>query len=117
MTRMGIARITVGLSGAEPGLGAKIFGAPADEMTTTARLLSRFFAIRQVALGSWILAMRDASGRDRRRCVQVNLAVDAVDLIAVTPLFARKGLRRTAAMAAFLAGSATLAWLQILEGT
>ena len=115
MTRMGVARISVGLSGANPSLGAKIFGAPTDQVTPVARLLARFFTIRNVALGTWVLTMRDADGRDRRRCVQINLAVDTADLVAIVPVLARQGMRRTAVMSALLAGSAILGWLQILD--
>jgi hypothetical protein len=115
MTRMGVARISVGLSTVNPNVGAKIFGAPADQVTTTTRLLARFFAIRNIVLGSWVLTMRDANERDRRRCAQLNLAVDAADLAAIIPVFARKDMRRTATMAALLAASATLGWLQILD--
>jgi hypothetical protein len=115
MTRMGVARISVGLSGVSPSLGAKIFGAPPDQVTTTARMLARFFSIRQVVLGTWVLSMRDANNGNRRRCVQLNLAIDIADLAAILPLFARREMRRTAAMAALLAASATLGWLQILD--
>lgn len=115
MTRMGAARVVVGLAGVQPNLGAKIFGAPPEDVNHTTRYVARLFAIRNIVLGSWVLSMRRATGADLRRCVTLNLAVDAADLIAIAPVFARRGLRRTAAMSALLAVSATLGWLQILE--
>lgn len=114
LTRMGSARILVGLSTVKPDVGAKVFGAPPEEVTASARLLGRLFAIRNITLGAWVLSMRRASGDDLRRCVMLNLAVDAADLLAIAPVFARRGLRRTAAISAVLATSATLGWLQIL---
>lgn len=115
VTRMGGARIAVGLTGVRPDVGARIFGAPLEEITPITRLLARFFAVRNIVLGSWVLTMRAAKGGDLRRCVQLNLAVDVADLAAITPLLARARLRRTAVMAAVLATSAILGWRQILE--
>jgi hypothetical protein len=115
MTRMGVARIVVGLSVAQPDLGARIFGAPPEDVNATARLLARLFAIRNITLGAWALTMRNAKGSDLRRCVTLNLAVDSADLVAIAPAIARRGLRRAAAMSALLAANATLGWLQILN--
>ncbi len=115
LTRMGIARIAVGLAGVDPGLGAKIFGAPPEQVTPAARLLARFFTIRNIALGAWVLRIRDAGAEDQRRCAQVNLAVDAADLVVTLPSIFTKDLRRTAIMSSFLAAQATLAWVQVLQ--
>ena len=46
--------------------------------------------------------------------LRVTWLADA-DLAAILPMFARAGMRRTAGMAALLAASATLGWLQILD--
>jgi len=115
MTRMGIARIVVGLNGVVPSVGSHVFGAPPEQMTHAARLLARIFGIRNIVLGSWALMMRDASTDERRRCLQLNMAVDIADLTVVVPAIARRELRRTAIMSTLLGTSAMLGWLQILS--
>jgi len=114
-TRMGLARITVGLSTVNTGIGAKIFGAPAEQITTATRLLARLFAVRNIVLGIWTLAVRDASTTERQRCFRLNLAVDVADLAVAVPALLQRDLRRTAVMSIALALSATLGWLQILQ--
>ena len=81
-----------------------------------AALLAELVAVRNVTLGAWALALRDAGVAERRRFVRYNLAVDLVDLAVFTPLLMRRDLRRTAIVAGVLATSATLGWLDLLAG-
>jgi hypothetical protein len=117
LLQMGVARISVGVSiGVAPRLGARVFGAPAEQVTPVAALLARLVAVRNVTLGMWALALRDAGAAERRRFVRYNLAVDVVDLAVITPLLLRRDLRRTAVMAGALATSAIFGWLDLLAG-
>ena len=95
---------------------ADVASAPAEQVTPVAALLARLVAVRNVTLGMWALALRDAGAAERRRFVRYNLAVDVVDLAVITPLLLRRDLRRTAVMAGALATSAIFGWLDLLAG-
>lgn len=116
IARIAAARIAVGASvTATPGLVARIFGAPTEQLTPSARMLGRLFGIRNVVLGVWALSVRDASAAERRRCFTLNAAVDTADLVVLVPNLLRRDLRRTALMSSALATNAILCWLELLE--
>jgi len=116
IARIGATRIGVGLTiGVSPRLGGRIFGVPGEQLTATARLLARLFAIRNVALGGYALSVRQASAAERRRCFTLNAAIDVADLAVLVPLLFRRDLRRAGLMGSALAISAALAWLELLE--
>ena len=114
MTRIGVARIGVGTEGLATGVAARVFGAPPDQVTPTARMVTRLFGIRNVALGAWTLAVREASAEEQRRCFQVNAAVDIADVVVLAPYLLRADLRRAAFLACALGISATLGWAELL---
>lgn len=115
LTRLGVARCTVGSSALVTSVATRLFGVPPDEVTATGRMTTRLFGIRNIALGAWALAVRDAGGDERRRCVELNAAVDIADIAVVAPYLLRSGLRRAALMACLLGGSAALGWMELLE--
>lgn len=102
-TRIGMVRMAVGaLPLVAPGLARVLFGLPKTDDTPTVRTVARLFAIRNLVLGLWVLSVRDADVGSRRRCYQLNAAVDALDvLVLVWPVVRRQGLIR------FGLGSAT----------
>jgi len=116
-TRIGMVRMAVGaLPLAAPGLARVLFGLPKTDDTPTVRTVARLFAIRNLVLGLWVLSVRDADVGSRRRCHQLNAAVDALDvLVLVWPVVRRQGLIRFGLGSATLAVSATLAWLELLR--
>lgn len=112
---MGATRIAIGATvGGSTGMAARLFGAPADQVTPTARLLARLFGVRQVVLGAWVLTMRDASDAERRRCFQLNACVDMTDIAVLVPYLLRRGLRRAALLSILLGASETLGWMELL---
>ena len=117
ITRIGVARIGVGSVCLSARLAARIFGAPAEQVTPTARLVTRLFAIRNIVLGAWALAVRDADAEEQRRCFQLNAAVDIADVAVLAPFLLRRDLRRAAVMATALGVSATIGWLELLAAT
>ena len=116
ITRIAAARIMVGSTvGVSTTVAGKVFGAPPDQLTATARLVARLFAVRNCVLGAWTLSIRDAEPGEQRRCFQFNAAVDIADLVIVLAYLRHRGLRRAAFMSAVLAASATAAWFELLQ--
>jgi hypothetical protein len=117
ITRIGAARIGVGSLTLVTGLAARLFGAPPEQVTPTARMMTRLFGVRNIVLGVWALGVREASPEEQRRCFRLNAAVDVADVVVLAPFLLRSDLRRAAFMASALGVSATLAWLDLLAST
>ena len=116
-TRIGLVRVVVGaLPLLAAGLARVLFGLPKKDDTPAVRTIARLFGIRNVVLGLWVLSVRAADPDTRRRCYQLNAAVDALDGLAlVWPVVRRQGLIRFGLGSATLAVSATLSWLELLK--
>jgi hypothetical protein len=116
-TRMAVLRITVGLAPLlAPGMSKTVFGVPAEHDTPTTRAVGRLFGIRNVILGGWALAVRDADVEARRLCYRLNAIVDGLDVaVLLWPLLRRQGIGRFALSSAALGTSAALGWIDLLE--
>ena len=98
-----------------PGIGRRLFNVPADQDNSAVRLIARLFGARQVVLGAWAMKVQGRGSEERRLCYQLNLATDAVDVLAL----AVGGITGTGLIPAALMGSAlgiseSLAWLDLL---
>lgn len=115
-TRIAVVRIVVGTLGLLANRPVqRAFGLPARHDTPTARALARLFGVRNVALGVWALSVRDDSADVRRRCYELNAAVDVADVaVLLWPVLRRQGLARFGITSALLGTSATLTWLELL---
>lgn len=99
-----------------PGLGRRIFGVPNDQDNGSVRLLARLFGVRQVMLGVWALQVQGRSAEARKLCYQLNMACDAVDVVALGIAgVTGKGLVQAAIMGSLLGTSETLAWIDLLQ--
>ncbi len=115
-TRMGVARISVGTTLFTAGIARRLFGVPEAQDNPAVRLTARLAGIRNVVLGAWTLASRDGSADERRRCYQLNAAVDAADVVVLAAVaVAHPELRRAALMGLALGGSALLGWVALLD--
>ena len=117
-TRAAIVRLGIGatLLGAT-GLGRILFGIPKDQDNGAVRLVARLFAVRQLALGAWVLAAQDQGEGERKVCYQVNALTDAVDIVALGWAgISGKGLIQAAVLGSILGASEVLAWLDLLDG-
>ncbi len=81
-------RMTFGASWLMPKVGARLFGLDPDDHHGIV-LLTRLFAIRDVALGAALLRADEAEG-DRQ--VDLGIMVDTADLIALVAAAIRKDI-------------------------
>lgn len=116
-TRMGILRITVGAPLLlAPGIARRIYGVPAEQDSPAIRMLGRLFGIRNVVIGLWTLAARDLGEEQRRTWYQLNVAIDAIDVLALAwGAVTGEGLVRAAITAGALGTSAALGWIDLLD--
>jgi hypothetical protein len=113
---MGVGRIVLGLAPfVAAGPSSKLLGFPATHDNATARLMSRFFGVRDVGLGVLVfyaLAHPVALGF----LLLFNALTEFGDLIAIgIPLVRRQGIDRGAWTSAAFALPAGLAWLVVLS--
>ena len=113
---MGVGRIILGLAPfVAAGPSSKLLGFPANHDNPTARLMGRFFGVRDVGLGVLVfyaLAHPVALGF----LLLFNALTDFGDLIAIgIPLLRREGIDRGAWTSAAFALPAGLAWLVVLS--
>jgi hypothetical protein len=113
---MGIIRIVLGLApfaAARPA--SRLLGFPESQDSPTARLMARFFGVRDVGLGVlvfWALGRPDALPF----VLLFNALTDFGDLFAIAiPLVRRQGIDRAAWTAAGFALPAGIAWLVVLS--
>jgi len=112
VTGMGLARIALGLAPfLAPTASSRLLGFPASHDTATARLMARFFGVRDIGLG--ILAFYAAAHPEVAPAIFLfQAAMDAGDLVSIAiPLVKRQGIDRAAVLSALFAATGGLAWL------
>jgi hypothetical protein len=108
---MALGRITLGLAPfVAAGPAARLVGFPATHDTPTARLMGRFFGVRDIGLG--VLALWGLRNPEALPFVLLfNAFMDAGDLVATgIPLARRDGIDRAAAASALMALVGGLSW-------
>jgi hypothetical protein len=111
---MGLARIALGLAPfLAAGPSARLLGFPASHDTATARLMGRFFGVRDVGLGVLVFyALRHPEAAPF--IFLFNAFMDGGDLLAIAiPLVKRQGIDRAAAGSALFALTGGLGWLVV----
>jgi hypothetical protein len=112
ITGMGLARIALGLAPfVAAGPSSRLLGFPAAHDTPTARLMARFFGVRDIGLG--VLAFYAIEHPETAPFIFLfNAFMDAGDLFAISiPLLKRQGIDRAALLSALFAASGGLAWI------
>jgi len=112
LTGMALGRIAIGLApfvAARPA--SQMLGFPASHDNATARLMGRFFGVRDIGLGVLVLwALRHPDALPF--VLLFNAFMDLGDLVSTAiPLVRRHGIDRAAAGSALMAGSAGMLWL------
>src|SRR5512140_447813 len=111
---MGLARIALGLAPfVAAGPSARLVGFPASHDTATARLMGRFFGVRDIGLG--VLAFYAIAHPETAPFIFLfNAFMDLGDLFAISiPLVKRQGIDRAAMASALFAATGGLAWLVV----
>jgi hypothetical protein len=121
-------RLSLGLGAIlAPGKTAALFGFPVEQQTPMARLLGRWFGVRELVLASLALAghggatpvrSRQAKrlGRREREFAVLNVANDAVDAAAMlVPLVRREGIDRAQWIGIPVALGVSAGWLRVLR--
>jgi uncharacterized protein YjeT (DUF2065 family) len=111
---MGVGRIVLGLAPfVAPRLSSRLLGFPQDHVNATARLMARFFGVRDIGLGAlvfWALHHPAALGF----VLVFNALTDFGDLGAIViPLVRRQGIDRAALASAAFALPAGIGWLTV----
>jgi hypothetical protein len=111
---MGLGRMAIGLA---PFVAARrasaLIGFPAQHDSATARLMGRFFGVRDAGLG--ILAFYAAAHAEAAAFILLfNAAMDAGDLVSTAiPLARRQGIDRGAGTSAAMALIGGLSWVAV----
>ncbi len=111
---MGVGRILLGLAPfLAAGPSSRLLGFPKGHDNATARLMGRFFGVRDVGLG--VLVFWGLKHPDALPFLLVfNALTDFGDLVAIAiPLVRRHGIDRAAFASAAFALPAGLAWLAV----
>jgi hypothetical protein len=109
---MGLGRIALGLAPfVAAGPASRLLGFPAKHDNPTARLMARFFGVRDIGLG--ILAFYALRHPEIAPFIFLfNAAMDAGDLFAISlPIVRRDGIDKGAALSALFAIFGGLGWL------
>jgi hypothetical protein len=112
ITGMALGRIVLGLAPfVAAGPAAKLVGFPDSHDTATARLMGRFFGVRDIGLG--VLALWGLSRPEVLPFVLLfNAFMDAGDLVATgIPLVKRQGIDKGALLSAALAAIGGSLWI------
>ncbi len=112
VTAMGVGRIALGLAPfIAAGPSARLLGFPVSHDTPTARLMGRFFGVRDIGLG--VLAFYAVKHPEAASFIFLfNAFMDLGDLIAIMiPLVKRQGIDRAAMLSALFAAGGGLGWL------
>jgi hypothetical protein len=112
VSAMALGRIALGLAPfLAAGPSSRLLGFPASHDTATARLMGRFFGVRDVGLG--VLAFYALRHPETAPFIFLfNAFMDAGDLVAILiPLVKRQGIDRGAALSALFAMTGGLSWL------
>jgi hypothetical protein len=108
---MGLGRIVLGLAPfVAAGPSARLLGFPASHDTATARLMGRFFGVRDIGLG--VLVFYALLHPETAPFIfGFNALMDAGDLTAIMiPLVKRQGIDRAAGMSALFALIGGFGW-------
>ena len=114
VTAMGLGRIALGLAPfVAAGLVSRALGFPREHDSPTARLMARFFGVRDVGLG--VLAFYATAHVEAAPFLFLfNAGMDAGDLFSTAlPLARRQGIDRAALMSAAFALTGGVAWLVV----
>jgi hypothetical protein len=108
----GVGRIAIGLAPfVAAGSSARLIGFPAAHDTATARLMGRFFGVRDIGLG--ILTFYGLRHPEALGFIMLfNALMDLGDLVSISiPLIKREGIDRGALVSAIFAAGGGLGWL------
>lgn len=114
VTAMGLGRIALGLAPfVAAGPASRLLGFPASHDTATARLMGRFFGVRDIGLG--VLAFYGLAHRETLPFIMIfNAFMDLGDLVSILiPLVKRQGIDRAAILSAMFATTGGLGWLLV----
>ena len=109
---MGVGRILIGLAPfVAAGPSSRLLGFPSAHDNPTARLMARFFGVRDIGLG--VLAFYAIEHPEVAPFIFLfNALMDAGDLFAISiPLVNQQGITRGAIMSALFALGGGLGWL------
>src|SRR5512140_3424986 len=109
---MGLARIALGLAPfVAAGPSARLVGFPSSHDTATARLMGRFFGVRDIGLG--VLAFYALRHPETAPFIFLfNAFMDLGDLVSIAiPVVKRQGIDRAAGRSAMFAITGMLAWI------
>lgn len=112
ITAMGLGRIALGLAPfVAAGPSSRLLGFPRAHDTATARLMGRFFGVRDIGLG--VLAFYAAKHPEVAPAIFLfQAAMDAGDLVALAiPLVKREGIDRAALASAMFAATGMIGWI------
>lgn len=93
-----------------PRPAARLFGFPAEHVSSSALLLARLYAIREAARGIQLTCEARSEEGPRKLTAAINLAIDATDAVVATGLLARRRapLRPAVSIACFAAAISAL---------
>jgi len=114
VSAMGLARIGLGLAPfVAAGPSSRLLGFPRAHDTATARLMGRFFGVRDIGLG--VLAFYAVKHPEIAPFIFLfQAAMDAGDLVSIAiPLVKREGIDRAALASALFAATGMLGWLVV----
>jgi len=109
---MGLGRIALGLAPfVAAGPSSRLLGFPRAHDTATARLMGRFFGVRDIGLG--VLVFYALKHPELAPFIFLfNAAMDLGDLVAIAiPLIKRQGIDRAALASAAFAFTGMVGWL------
>ncbi|MFT3694815.1 MAG: DUF4267 domain-containing protein [Kofleriaceae bacterium] len=112
VTGLGLGRIALGLAPfLAAGPSSRLLGFPRSHDNATARLMGRFFGVRDIGLG--VLAFYAAAHPETLPFIVLfNAFMDLGDLAAIAiPLVKRQGIDRAALLSAMFAATGGLSWL------
>lgn len=120
-------RLSLGIGSiVAPGKTARLFGFPVAQQTPMARLIARWFGVREIVLATLALlghggatpiqSRRSLIGRREREFATLNVVNDAMDAAAmVVPLVKREGIDRPQLIGIPVALLVSLGWAKILR--
>lgn len=111
---MGLGRIALGLAPfVAAGPASRMLGFPESHDTATARLMGRFFGVRDIGLG--VLVFYALKHPETAPFIFLfNAFMDLGDLLAIAiPLVKRQGIDRAAIYSAMFAATGMLGWLVV----
>jgi hypothetical protein len=114
LTAMAAGRFAIGAAPfVAPRISSRLLGFPMSHDNPTARLMARFFGVRDIGLGVLVLwAIRHPETLPF--VMLFNAAMDGGDLLSIAiPLVRRQGIDRAALGSAMFAATGGLAWILV----